>query len=52
MLTLAEIRTNRTLANSIDWSMTPEKAVEMYLEWGTSWSRGNDFVSSTSDESY
>uniref|UniRef100_UPI004055A28F DVU0772 family protein n=1 Tax=Candidatus Electronema sp. TaxID=2698783 RepID=UPI004055A28F len=52
MLTLAEIRQNRTLANSIDWAMTPEKAVEMYLEWGTSWSRGNDFVSSASDESY
>jgi hypothetical protein len=52
MLTLTEIRQNRTLANSIDWAMTPEKAVEMYLEWGTSWSRGNDFVSSASDESY
>lgn len=24
--------------------MTPEKAVEVYLEWGNGWSRGNDFV--------
>jgi hypothetical protein len=52
MLTLTEIRQNRNLANSIDWAMTPEKAVEMYLEWGTGWIRGNDFVSSSSDESY
>jgi hypothetical protein len=31
--------------------MTPEKAVEMYLEWGTGWIRGNDFVSSADDKS-
>ncbi|MCI5139194.1 MAG: hypothetical protein D3922_12445 [Candidatus Electrothrix sp. AR1] len=52
MLSLAELRKNRTLVNSIDWAMTPEKAVEMYLEWGTGWIRGNDFVSSADDESY
>ena len=52
MLNLAELRKNRTLVNNIDWAMTPEKAVEMYLEWGTGWIRGNDFVSSADDESY
>ena len=52
MLSLAELRKNRTLVNNIDWTMTPEKAVEMYLEWGTGWIRGNDFVSSADDESY
>ncbi|MCI5141326.1 MAG: hypothetical protein D3909_06285 [Candidatus Electrothrix sp. ATG1] len=52
MLSLTELRKNRTLVNSIDWAMTPEKAVEMYLEWGTGWIRGNDFVSSSDDESY
>ncbi|WP_339135172.1 MAG: DVU0772 family protein [Candidatus Electrothrix sp. GW3-4] len=52
MLNLAELRKNRILVNSIDWAMTPEKAVEMYLEWGTGWIRGNDFVSSSDDESY
>ena len=52
MLSLAELRKNRVLVNSIDWAMTPEKAVEMYLEWGTGWIRGNDFVSSSDDESY
>ncbi|WPD23819.1 MAG: DVU0772 family protein [Candidatus Electrothrix aestuarii] len=52
MLSLAELRKNRTLVNSIDWAMTPEKAVEMFLEWGTGWVRGNDFVSSSDDESF
>ena len=52
MLSLTELRKNRTLVNSIDWAMTPEKAIEMYLEWGTGWIRGNDFVSSSDDESY
>lgn len=51
MLSLTELRHNRELINKIDWQMTPEKAVEMYLEWGTGWIRGNDFVSSANDES-
>ena len=50
MLSLDELKANRQLVNSIDWSMTPEKAVEMFLEWGTGWIRGNDFVSSSDDE--
>lgn len=48
---LLELRENRGIVNQIDWSMTPEKAVEMYLEWGTSWVRGNDFVSGAGDRS-
>lgn len=52
MLTLEQLRTDRLLINKIDWEMTPEKAVEMYLEWGTGWIRGNDFVASANDESY
>ena len=51
MMNLIELRQNRKLVNSIDWGMTPEKAVEMYLEWGTGWIRGNDFVSSANDKS-
>lgn len=51
MLTTKELKENRELVNLIDWTMTPEKAVEMYLEWGTGWVRGNDFVSSDHDES-
>ncbi|MGV1097927.1 DVU0772 family protein [Thiovibrio sp. JS02] len=51
MLSVAELKKDEELLNKIDWGMTPEKAVEMYLEWGTGWSRGNDFVSSANDES-
>ena len=51
MMNLDQLRKNRSIVNEIDWSMTPEKAVEMYLEWGTGWIRGNDFVSSSNDQS-
>ena len=51
MLNMQELKENRELVNKVDWNMTPEKAVEMYLEWGTGWIRGNDFVSSSNDES-
>lgn len=51
MMNVEQLRLNRKLVNNIDWTMTPEKAVEMYLEWGTGWIRGNDFVSSATDKS-
>jgi len=51
MLTTQELKTNRELVNKVDWNMTQEKAIEMYLEWGTGWSRGNDFVSHMGQES-
>jgi hypothetical protein len=51
MLSEKELKANRRLVNEIDWDMTPEKAIEMYLEWGTGWIRGNDFVSSQDQES-
>jgi len=51
MMNLGQLKKNRQLVNNIDWNMTPEKAVEMYLEWGTGWTRGNDFVSSATDKS-
>ena len=46
MMTMEELKADRKLVNEIDWSMTQEKAIEMYLEWGTGWVRGHDFVSS------
>ena len=49
--TVDELRSKRELVHQIDWSMTPEKAVDMYLEWGAGWTRGNDFVRSGEDES-
>lgn len=41
---LEELKTKREIVDRIDWEMTPEKAVETYLEWGTGWSRKGDFV--------
>jgi hypothetical protein len=51
MLSLSELKADRKLVNKIDWQMTQEKAIEMYLEWGTGWVRGNDFVSYMGQES-
>ena len=51
MLTTEELKADRQLVNKIDWNMTQEKAIEMYLEWGTGWVRGNDFVSTMGQES-
>jgi len=48
---LQELRQRRDIIDKIDWEMTPEKAVDMYLEWGAGWTRGNDFARS-GDESY
>lgn len=37
----------------IDWDMTPEEAVTMYLEWGNNWRKGERApVRSKHDESY
>lgn len=33
MLSVTELQKDRILVSTIDWTMTPEKAVEMYLEW-------------------
>ena len=51
MMNLEQLKRDRKLVNSVDWGMTPEKAVEMYLEWGTGWVRGNDFVHGKHDVS-
>jgi len=34
MLTLEELKKDRELVSSIDWDMTPDLAVRLYLEWG------------------
>lgn len=51
MMNVAELQADRKMVGKIDWEMTPDKAVEMYLEWGTGWIRGHDFVSSSDQES-
>lgn len=52
MLTLEEIKKDPDLVNAIDWSMTPEEAVRLYLEWGNNWARGNYVIRSKDDVSY
>ncbi|MEW6585961.1 MAG: DVU0772 family protein [Nitrospirota bacterium] len=54
ILTLEELKKDRKLINDIDWELTPEMAVRMYLEWGNIWARGEDrrhIVRSKSDYS-
>ena len=52
MLDLSDIAKNRKLIDSIDWEMTPEEAVRLYLEWGNNWTRGNYVIRSKEDVSH
>lgn len=49
---LEEIRNNRDMVNDIDWEMTPEEAVTLYLEWGNNWSHDRKMVKSKNDVSH
>jgi hypothetical protein len=49
---LDDLIAHRAIIDQIDWEMTPEKAIETYLEWGTGWARKNDFVRSPGQESF
>jgi hypothetical protein len=51
MLTIKEIKANREIMNCLNLDMTPERAVALYLEWGSSWAHGRDFVRSEGDVS-
>lgn len=51
MIVLDELKADRTIIDNIDWDMTPERAVETYLEWGTGWARKDDFVRYADQES-
>ena len=44
MLTLEEHKQDRDLVDNINWEMTPEEAVRLYLEWGNNWARGDGYV--------
>jgi hypothetical protein len=46
---IEEIKKDRSLVNAIDWDMTPEEAVRLYLEWGNNWARGNYVIRSKDD---
>jgi hypothetical protein len=52
MTQLEEIRGKRDLVNEIDWEMTPEEAVTLYLEWGNNWTHGKHLVRSKKDVSH
>ena len=49
MLNLVDIKNDRDLINAIDWDMTPEEAVRLYLEWGCNWARSNYVIRSPQD---
>ncbi len=49
MKNLEDIKKDRQLINSIDWDMTPEEAVRLYLEWGNNWSSGKYMIKSKDD---
>ncbi len=51
MGSLKDIRKNTDLINAIDWDMTPEEAVTLYLEWGNNWAHGNYVIRSKDDSS-
>jgi hypothetical protein len=50
MTPLDKIRNDPELVDAIDWDMTPEEAVRLYLEWGNNWARGNYVIRSKNDE--
>ncbi len=52
MIGLEELKQDKALVDSIDWSMTPEEAVRLYLEWGNNWSRGYEMVRSKDDKTH
>ena len=49
MMTFADIKKDKTLLNAIDWEMTPEEAIRLYLEWGNNWAGGNYVIRSKDD---
>ena len=51
MLSIEDIKENQEIMDCLNLEMTPEKAVALYLEWGSSWAHGRDFVRSDSDVS-
>ncbi len=46
---LEDINNNLDLLNDIDWEMTPEMAVTLYLEWGNNPALGNNIIKSKRD---
>ena len=51
-MNLEDIKNDTSLLNAIDWEMTPEEAVRLYLEWGCNWARSNYVIRSKDDMSH
>ncbi len=51
-MNIEDIKKDKDLVNSIDWDMTPEEAVRLYLEWGNNWASGNYVIRSKDDVSH
>jgi hypothetical protein len=49
MMRLKDLKKRSDLLNVIDWDMTPEEAVRLYLEWGNNWAGGNYVIRSKDD---
>ena len=50
MLNLEALKTERALIDAVNWEMTPEEAVRLYLEWGNNWARGDGYVIRSRDD--
>lgn len=50
MLTLEELKQDSRLVDLVNWEMTPEEAVRLYLEWGNNWARGDGYVIRSKDD--
>jgi hypothetical protein len=50
MKVLDQLKQDPDLIDEIDWDMTPEEAVRLYLEWGNNWAGGNYVIRSKGDE--
>lgn len=48
---LEELRRHKELTSVIDWDMTPEEAVTLYLEWGNNPANGRRKILSKNDVS-
>ncbi|MFO7859859.1 MAG: hypothetical protein R6U41_01420 [Desulfosalsimonas sp.] len=52
MTDIEQLRRQPGIINEIDWEMTPEEAVRLYLEWGNNWVYGKYVIRSKSDVSH
>lgn len=51
MMDMNEVKKNSDLTSVIDWDMTPEEAVTLYLEWGNNPANGKRRILSKGDYS-